>query len=41
MHRSVRMMKVGTLNPEGFFDYPGLYLYVQTGVATLASLPAR
>ncbi len=35
MHRSVRMMKAGTLNPEGFFDYPGLYLYVQMGVATL------
>ena len=33
MARSVRMMKAGTLNPEGFFDYPGLYLYVQMGVA--------
>ncbi len=34
MQRSVRMMKAGTLNPEGFFDYPGLYLYVQAAVAT-------
>jgi 4-amino-4-deoxy-L-arabinose transferase-like glycosyltransferase len=38
MNRSVRMMKAGTLNPEGFFDYPGLYLYLQAGVATLRFL---
>jgi 4-amino-4-deoxy-L-arabinose transferase-like glycosyltransferase len=33
MMRSVQMMRTGSLNPQGFFDYPGLYLYVQTGVA--------
>ena len=34
MSRSVGMMKAGTLNPRGFFDYPGLYMYVQMGVAS-------
>lgn len=38
MNRSVYMMKTGTLNPGGFFDYPGLYLYVQMAVATLRFL---
>jgi 4-amino-4-deoxy-L-arabinose transferase-like glycosyltransferase len=31
---AVQMMKNGSLNPRGFFEYPGLYLYVQTGIAT-------
>ena len=38
MNRSVYMMKTGTLNPGGFFDYPGFYLYVQMAVATLRFL---
>lgn len=33
MNRSVQMMKTGSLDPRGFYDYPGLYLYVQTAVA--------
>jgi 4-amino-4-deoxy-L-arabinose transferase-like glycosyltransferase len=33
MMRSVQMMRTGSLNPHGFFDYPGLYLYVQMIVA--------
>lgn len=33
MMRSVQMMRTGSLNPHGFFDYPGLYLYVQLAVA--------
>jgi 4-amino-4-deoxy-L-arabinose transferase-like glycosyltransferase len=32
MNRSLQMVKAGTLNPGGFYDYPGLYLYVQMGV---------
>jgi 4-amino-4-deoxy-L-arabinose transferase-like glycosyltransferase len=32
MERAVTMMKSGDFNPH-FFDYPGLYIYVQTGVA--------
>lgn len=32
MERSVRMMKTGDLHPH-FFDYPGLYLYLQFIVA--------
>jgi 4-amino-4-deoxy-L-arabinose transferase-like glycosyltransferase len=31
---AVQMMKNGSLNPRGFFEYPSLFLYVQTGVAT-------
>jgi len=38
MARSVAMMKAGTLNPGGFFDYPGLYLYVQMAVACVRFL---
>src|SRR5262245_45651632 len=34
MDRAVRMMKTGDFNPH-FFDYPGLYFYVQLAVATL------
>ena len=34
MDRAVRMMKSGDFDPH-FFDYPGLYLYVQTAVASL------
>jgi 4-amino-4-deoxy-L-arabinose transferase-like glycosyltransferase len=34
MNRSVEMMRSGSLNPRGFFDYPGLYLYVQMVVAS-------
>jgi 4-amino-4-deoxy-L-arabinose transferase-like glycosyltransferase len=33
MTRSIQMMRTGSLNPGGFFDYPGLYLYIQMGVA--------
>jgi 4-amino-4-deoxy-L-arabinose transferase-like glycosyltransferase len=33
MNRVVQMMKAGSLNPNGFFDYPTLYLYVQLVVA--------
>ena len=32
MERAVRMMKTGDFNPH-FFDYPSLYMYVQTVVA--------
>ena len=32
MERAVAMMKTGDFNPH-FFDYPGLYFYVQTAVA--------
>ena len=35
MSRSVQMMRTGSLNPGGFFDYPGFYLYLQTGVACI------
>jgi 4-amino-4-deoxy-L-arabinose transferase-like glycosyltransferase len=38
MNRSVHMMKSGSLNPNGFFDYPGFYLYVQTAVASVRFL---
>ena len=34
MERAVRMMKTGDFNPH-FFDYPGLYMYVQTATATV------
>jgi 4-amino-4-deoxy-L-arabinose transferase-like glycosyltransferase len=37
MDRAVRMMKTGDFNPH-FFDYPGLYFYVQLGVACLRFL---
>ena len=33
MNRAIHMMKAGSLNPNGFFDYPALYLYVQMAVA--------
>ncbi|MGH9372948.1 MAG: ArnT family glycosyltransferase [Vicinamibacterales bacterium] len=32
VHRAVTMMRTGDFNPH-FFDYPGLYIYVQLGVA--------
>ena len=38
MNRSVQMMKSGSLNPNGFFDYPGFYLYVQMAVACVRFL---
>src|SRR5687768_5023165 len=38
MNRAVHMMKSGSLDPRGFFDYPGLYLYVQMGVACVRFL---
>ena len=38
MNRAVHMMKSGSLNPNGFYDYPGLYLYVQMGVACVRFL---
>ena len=34
MDRAIRMMRTGDFNPH-FFDYPGLYFYVQLGVACL------
>lgn len=34
VERAVRMMKTGDFHPD-FFDYPGLYIYLQTAVATL------
>ena len=34
MNRVVQMMRTGDLNPH-FFDYPGLYFYVQLGTAVL------
>ncbi len=34
MDRALRMMKSGDFNPH-FFDYPSLYMYVQTAVAVL------
>ena len=37
MERVVRMIKTGDFNPH-FFDYPGLYIYVQTVVASLRFL---
>ncbi|MGH9370204.1 MAG: hypothetical protein ACRD15_01590, partial [Vicinamibacterales bacterium] len=33
LHRSVIMMRTGDFNPR-FFDYPGLYIYVQLATAT-------
>ena len=38
MNRAVHMMKSGSFNPNGFYDYPGLYLYVQMGVACVRFL---
>ena len=37
MNRVVQMMRTGDFNPH-FFDYPGLYFYVQLGVAVLRFL---
>jgi 4-amino-4-deoxy-L-arabinose transferase-like glycosyltransferase len=37
MDRAVRMMKTGDFNPH-FFDYPGLYFYIQLAVACLRFL---
>ena len=37
MSRVVQMMRSGDFNPH-FFDYPGLYFYVQLGVAVLRFL---
>jgi 4-amino-4-deoxy-L-arabinose transferase-like glycosyltransferase len=37
MDRAVRMMRTGDFNPH-FFDYPGLYFYVQLGMACLRFL---
>lgn len=37
MERAVRMIKTGDFNPH-FYDYPGLYIYVQTVVASLRFL---
>ncbi|MEZ5316038.1 MAG: phospholipid carrier-dependent glycosyltransferase [Vicinamibacterales bacterium] len=34
LERAVRMMKTGDFHPD-FFDYPTLYIYLQTGVAVL------
>jgi 4-amino-4-deoxy-L-arabinose transferase-like glycosyltransferase len=36
--RAVQMMKTGSLNPKGFFDYPSLYLYIQMAVACVRFL---
>jgi hypothetical protein len=35
---AVRMMRVGTLDPGGFFEYPTLYVYVQMAVACVRFL---
>ena len=40
MSRVVQMMRTGDFNPH-FFDYPGLYFYVQLGVAVLRFLAGR
>jgi len=37
VNRAVHMMKAGDFNPR-FYDYPGLYLYVQVAVSTLRFL---
>ena len=37
LSRVVQMMRTGDFNPH-FFDYPGLYFYVQLGVAILRFL---
>ena len=37
MSRVVQMMRTGDFNPH-FFDYPGLYFYIQLGVAVLRFL---
>ena len=37
MDRAVRMMKTADFNPH-FYDYPGLYIYVETAVATVRFL---
>ena len=37
MARVVQMMRTGDFNPH-FFDYPGLYFYLQLGVAVLRFL---
>src|SRR5262245_26397838 len=37
MERAVRMMKTGDFNPH-FFDYPGLYIYVEAAVSTVRFL---
>jgi 4-amino-4-deoxy-L-arabinose transferase-like glycosyltransferase len=38
LNRAVDMMKSGSLNPHGFFDYPTLYMYVQVVVSCLRFL---
>lgn len=38
MNRVVHMMKTGSLNPQGFFDYPTLYFYMQMVVACVRFL---
>ena len=40
MIRSFTMVKTGDFNPH-FFDYPGLYLYLQAASSSRASWPAR
>jgi 4-amino-4-deoxy-L-arabinose transferase-like glycosyltransferase len=35
VERAFNMMRAGSLNPQGFFDYPGLYIYVQFLVSCL------
>ena len=34
MNRAIRMMKTGDFNPH-FYDYPGLYIYIETAIASL------
>jgi hypothetical protein len=36
--RAVNMMKNGSLDPHHFFDYPGLYIYVQVIVSIVRFL---
>ena len=35
MNRAFTMMRTGSLNPHGFFDYPTLVMDLQAGVAVL------
>jgi 4-amino-4-deoxy-L-arabinose transferase-like glycosyltransferase len=36
--RAVNMMKNGSLDPHHFFDYPGLYIYIQVAVSIVRFL---
>ena len=38
VERAFNMMRSGSLNPNGFFDYPGLALYLQLAVSIVRFL---